>query len=170
MNPFNYNEAFSRNLGWIDSKEQSTLKSKRIAIAGMGGVGFDHMVRMARLGIGNFTLSDLDVFEQVNFNRQYGATMSTVGQPKVDVAEEVLRSINPEAEVRSLKDGVNEENLDEFLADADIYIDSLDFFALDIRRAVFRRCRELGIPAITAAPMGMGTALLATAESMSVGL
>ncbi|MEO0436975.1 MAG: ThiF family adenylyltransferase [Pseudomonadota bacterium] len=143
MNPFNYNEAFSRNLGWITSEEQSTLRSKRIAIAGMGGVGFDHMVRMARLGVANFTLSDLDVFEQVNFNRQYGATMSTVGQPKVDVAESVLRSINPEVDVRSLKDGVTEDNHDEFMADVDINNDSLDFFALDIRRAVFERCREL---------------------------
>jgi hypothetical protein len=39
-------------------------------------------------------------------------------------------------------------------------MDSLDIFAVDIRRKVFQRCYDLGIPAITAAPMGMGTAFL----------
>jgi molybdopterin/thiamine biosynthesis adenylyltransferase len=166
--PFDFDDAFSRNIGWLSQEEQALLKTKRIAIAGMGGVGGDHLVRMARLGVGKFTISALDVFEQANFNRQYGATMNTVGQPKVDVMRDLLLSINPEADVRSFPDGVTDENVDDFLADADLYIDSLDFFALDIRRTVFRRCRELGITAITAAPMGMGTALLVfTPDSIS---
>ena len=46
------------------------------------------------------------------------------------------------------------------LEDVDIYVDSLDFFALDIRARVFAACREKGIPAVTAAPLGMGSALL----------
>lgn len=157
---FDFNDAFSRNIGWLSLAEQQTLRNKRIAIAGMGGVGGDHLVRMARLGTANFSISDLDTFEQANFNRQYGATTHTVDQAKVDVMRDVLLSINPEADIRSFPDGISDENVDEFLQDVDLYIDSLDFFALDIRRTVFRRCRELGIPAITAAPMGMGTALL----------
>ncbi|EAQ98948.1 ThiF family adenylyltransferase [Congregibacter litoralis] len=165
---FDYEDAFSRNIGWLSLEEQQLLRNKRIAIAGMGGVGGDHAVRMARLGAGRFTISDLDVFEQANFNRQYGATMDTVDQTKVEVMEKLLLSINPEADIRNFPDGVSDENVDDFLAGADLYIDSLDFFALDIRRTVFRRCRELGIPAITAAPMGMGTALLVfTPDSIS---
>ena len=47
-----------------------------------------------------------------------------------------------------------------FLEGVDVYVDALDFFALDARRAVFAACAEKGIPAITAAPLGMGVALL----------
>src|SRR5690606_28299468 len=47
-----------------------------------------------------------------------------------------------------------------FLAGVDLFVDGLDFFVLDVRRAVFARCASLGIPAITAAPLGMGTAYL----------
>ena len=168
MEQFDYHDAFSRNIGWLSREEQEVLRHKRVAIAGMGGVGGDHLVRMARLGCARFNISDMDVFEQANFNRQYGATMDSLGQPKVEVMRRQVLAINPEADVRVFPDGVSEENLDAFLEDADLYIDSLDFFALNIRRAVFRRCRELGIPAITAAPVGMGTALLVfTADSMS---
>ena len=53
------------------------------------------------------------------------------------------------------------EVADEALADgADLFIDGFDFFVLDIRRKVFARCGELGIPALTAAPVGMGVGLL----------
>lgn len=168
MAEFDFQEAFSRNIGWLTRAEQETLRHKRVAIAGMGGVGGDHLVRMARLGTGRFTISDLDVFEVGNFNRQYGATMDTVGRPKVEVMRDLAGSINPEADIRVFPQGVSAENVREFLADCDLYIDSLDFFELEIRRIVFRSCRELGIPAITAAPLGMGTALLVfTADGMS---
>jgi hypothetical protein len=53
-----------------------------------------------------------------------------------------------------------EDNLDEFLDGVDLYVDSLDFFCLPIRRRVFKACHEKGIPAVTAAPLGMGTAFL----------
>ena len=47
-----------------------------------------------------------------------------------------------------------------FLDGVDLYVDSLDFFALDIRNKVFAACEAKGIPAVTAAPLGMGSALL----------
>jgi molybdopterin/thiamine biosynthesis adenylyltransferase len=157
---YDYFEAFSRNIGWLTREEQATLRGKRVAIAGMGGVGGPHLMTLARAGVGNFTLSDLDVFELANFNRQYGANMGTIGKDKVDVMRDYCLSINPESDIRLFPQGVSAENLDDFLAGVDLYMDSLDFFALDIRRKVFARCYELGIPAITAAPMGMGTAML----------
>jgi molybdopterin/thiamine biosynthesis adenylyltransferase len=157
---YDYFEAFSRNIGWLTREEQATLRGKRVAIAGMGGVGGPHLMTLARAGVGNFTLSDLDVFELANFNRQYGANMGTIGKDKVEVMRDYCLSINPESDIRLFPDGVSAENLDDFLDGVDLYMDSLDFFALDIRRKVFARCYELGIPAITAAPMGMGTAML----------
>jgi molybdopterin/thiamine biosynthesis adenylyltransferase len=157
---FNYDKAFSRNIGWFTEQEQNILKTKKVAIAGCGGVGFIHSLTMARLGIGEFRLADFDVFGVENFNRQAGAMMSTVGQPKMDVMNTTLKDINPEISVRSFPKGVNESNAEEFLEGVDLYIDSLDFFAIEARRLVFELCAKKGIPAITAAPLGMGTAFL----------
>ncbi len=157
---FAYDAAFSRNIGWVTEAEQATLRRKRIAIAGMGGVGGRHLLTLARLGIGAFNIADFDTFDIVNFNRQAGALVSSLGRPKVEVLAEMVRDINPECELRVFPQGVSDANLDEFLADVDLYVDALDFFAFEIRRAVFAACRRRGIPAVTAAPLGIGAAVL----------
>ena len=158
--PFDYDEAFSRNIGWVTETEQQALRAKRIAIAGLGGVGGSHLLTLTRLGIGRFHISDLDTFEVANFNRQAGASMRHLGRPKVEVLKELATDINPELEIATFPQGVGRDNLDAFLDDVDLYIDGLDFFAVEARRAVFAACADKGIPAITAAPLGMGVSLL----------
>lgn len=160
MTVFSHNQAFDRNIGWITEEEFQSLKNKRVAIAGLGGVGGYHLMTLLRMGITKFNLAEMDDVELVNFNRQVCATVSNIGRKKLDVLKEMALDVNPQADLRTFPEGVNENNLTEFLKDADIYIDGLDFFVLDIRRKVFQKCRELGIPAITAAPLGMGTAAL----------
>lgn len=157
---FSYNEAFSRNIGWITVTEQEILRTKRIAIAGLGGVGGGHLLTLARLGIGAFNIADYDVFDLVNINRQAGATMSSLGRQKVDVLAELARDINPDLDIKAFRQGINKDNLADFLADADLYVDGLDFFAFSTRQDTFSACAEMGIPAITVAPLGMGAALL----------
>ncbi|HET7587732.1 MAG TPA: ThiF family adenylyltransferase [Gammaproteobacteria bacterium] len=158
---FDYDTAFSRTIGWVTSAEQQQLRGKRVAIAGMGGVGGSHMLTLTRLGVQSFHVADFDTFDIANMNRQAGAFQSTLGQPKVDVMTAMARDVNPALEVQRFAQGVTLENLDEFLDGVDLYIDGLDFFVLGLRAAVFARCAELGIPAITAAPLGMGAAFLA---------
>ena len=166
--PFSYADAFDRNLGWFTESEQQSLKGKRIAIAGMGGVGGVHLLTLVRLGVAKFHIADLDSFEVANFNRQVGAMMSTLDQPKVEVLARMAKDINPEAEIVEFPGGVTPQNVDAFLEGVDLFIDGFDFFVLDIRRKTFARCRELGIPAITAAPVGMGVAfLIFTKDGMS---
>lgn len=157
---FDYSKAFSRNIGWTLPQEQQLLRQKKVAIAGCGGVGCIHTLTLARLGISRFSLSDFDQFGIENFNRQVGATMQSLGKNKLDVTSDMLRDINPEAEISSFPEGISADNVEQFLQGVDLYIDSLDFFAIDARRAVFAACERLGIPAITAAPLGMGTAFL----------
>ena len=157
---FSYADAFDRNLGWFTETEQQALRSKTIAIAGMGGVGGVHLLTLVRLGFTKFRIADLDVFEVANFNRQVGALISTLDQPKVDVLARMAKDINPEVEIAEFPAGVTPQNLDGFLRGADLFIDGFDFFVIDIRRQAFARCRELGIPALTAAPVGMGVAFL----------
>jgi molybdopterin/thiamine biosynthesis adenylyltransferase len=157
---FDYKEAFSRNIGWVTPLEQQTLRDKRIAIAGAGGVGGEHLITMARLGIGKLNISDFDEFEVHNFNRQAGAFLSTLNQPKAEVMERIAKDINPDLDINTFTQGINETNVDEFLKDVDLYIDSLDFFALDARKLVFKKCEDKKIPVLTAAPIGMGVAFL----------
>jgi len=157
---FDYTAAFDRNIGWVTQQEQSILRSKRVAIAGLGGVGGSHLLTLTRLGIGAFTVSDFDTFELANFNRQAGASLSNLDRKKTDALLEQALDINPELDVNVFPDGVDDHNASEFLAEADLYLDSLDYFALQARRTMFDFCARLDIPAVTAAPMGMGVALL----------
>jgi molybdopterin/thiamine biosynthesis adenylyltransferase len=157
---FRYEEAFARNIGWVTEAEQAVLRGKRVAIAGVGGVGGVHLLSLSRLGIGAFHIADMDTFDLVNFNRQAGAMMSTLDRPKADVMAEMARDINPEMDIKVFGSGVDAANLDAFLEGVDLYVDGLDFFAFQARRDTFRACWERGIPAVTAAPLGMGTAVL----------
>ncbi|MDO8863753.1 ThiF family adenylyltransferase [Haliea sp. E1-2-M8] len=157
---FDYAEAFSRNSGWVTAAEQASLRGKRIAIAGMGGVGGIHLLTLARLGVGAFSIADFDTFDIANFNRQAGATMSTLGRPKTTVMTEMARDINPELDIRAFADGVTAANVDTFLEGADLYVDGLDFFAFDARDIVFSALVKQGIPAVIVAPLGMGASLL----------
>ena len=160
---FSYEEAFDRNLGWFTESEQQRLRNKTIAIAGMGGVGGVHLLTLVRLGLASFHIADLDTFELANFNRQVGATMSSLGESKTSVLARMAKDINPQLRLVEFANGITEDNIRKFLAGADLFIDGFDFFALGIRRKTFQLCRELGIPAVTAAPIGMGVAFLAFA-------
>ncbi len=157
---FDYDRAFSRNVGWVTVEEQSRLRDKRVAIAGLGGVGGLHLLTLARLGIGKFNIADFDCFELPNFNRQAGAAVSTLGEPKLEVLAAMAKDVNPEIELRTFADGVTRDNVEHFLRGADVYVDGLDFFAFDARTITFGACARLGIAATTAAPLGLGVALL----------
>ncbi len=160
MTRFDYRNAFSRTIGWVTETELERLRNARVAIAGLGGVGGSHLLTLTRLGVGRFNLADFDRFAVENFNRQAGANMNTVDRPKLDVLLEMALAINPELDIREFPRGVNPAQAETFLHDCDLYLDGLDFFALDARRAIFCACDKLKIPAVTAAPLGMGSALL----------
>ncbi|TAK61287.1 ThiF family adenylyltransferase [Methylobacter sp.] len=157
---FDYHTAFSRNIGWMTREEQNILKNKRVAIAGLGGVGGSHLITLTRLGVGKFNISDFDRFELPNFNRQAGASMSHLNRHKSEVLEEMALDVNPTLEIKKFPDGVTPDNLAEFLTDVDVYVDGIDFFAFAARESIFAACAERGIPAVTAAPLGMGSAFL----------
>lgn len=157
---WDYHTAFSRHRGLISLGEQERLRHTRIAIAGMGGVGGVHLTTLARLGVGRFTIADPDIFETANFNRQQGATVDALGRSKALVmAEEALR-INPELDIRIFRERIHAGNVAEFLTDADLFVDGIDFFETAARRLLFRHAAARGLYAITAGPIGFGAALL----------
>jgi molybdopterin/thiamine biosynthesis adenylyltransferase len=160
MSGFDHQRAFARNIGFLTTAEQARLRGARVAIAGLGGVGGSHLLALVRMGVSAFSLAEMDRFELSNFNRQAGAACSTVGRPKLDVLAAAARDINPELDLRLFPAGVDAGTVDRFLDDANLYLDGLDFFAFGARRAVFACCRRRGIPAVTAGPLGLGTALM----------
>ncbi len=157
---WSYDEAFVRNRGLISREEQRRLRESRVAIAGMGGVGGLHLMTLARLGVGRFSIADPDTYETANFNRQYGAMVRTLGRGKAEVMAEEARQINPELDLRVFHDRITEENVGDFLDGAAVVLDGIDFFAFDSRRLIFREARRRGIWAITAGPIGFSAAWL----------
>ena len=113
--PFSYNNAFSRNIGWVSFEEQALLRGNRVAIAGMGGVGGSHLLTLARLDIGAFNIADFDAFDIANINRQLGATVPNIGKPKVEVLAAMALEINPELDIKVFPQGADGANLPDFL-------------------------------------------------------
>jgi hypothetical protein len=163
---FNYENAFSRNIGWVTHDELQSIKNTKIAIAGLGGAGGEHAMTLARMGFQNFHLSDFDEFEEHNFNRQAGAFVSTIDQPKCETITKILLDINPNAQIKTFPQGINAENVEEFFEGVDIYV-GIDFFAMKARMLVYETCKQKGIPNLLAAPLGMGCAVICfTKDSM----
>lgn len=164
-----YQSAFSRNIGLLTLSEQKKLEQSRVAIPGMGGVGGIHLITMVRSGVGKFNISDFDIFEPANANRQYGANVSTYGRSKMEVMKEQALLINPYIEINTFPEGIHSENIDQFLKDVDVVIDGLDFFSFDVRRMLFKKAREKGIFVVTAGPMGFSSALLVFSPEHGMG-
>jgi molybdopterin/thiamine biosynthesis adenylyltransferase len=71
-------------------------------------------------------------------------------------------------DIKTFPTGIGPENMDAFLAGVDVVVDGLDFFVWKTRRALFNRARALGIPVVTAGPIGFGViGLVFTPDGMS---
>jgi molybdopterin/thiamine biosynthesis adenylyltransferase len=158
---WSYDAACARHCGLIREEEQGRLKGSKVAIVGMGGVGGVHLITLARLGIGGFRIADPDTFEVANFNRQYGANLRNLGRNKAEVMADEALAINPELEIDVFPEAITSANVAALLDGVDVFIDGLDFFAIETRRLVFREARRRRIWAITAGPIGFSAAWLA---------
>jgi molybdopterin/thiamine biosynthesis adenylyltransferase len=150
---------FFRNIGLISETTQAKLCESRVAVAGVGGVGGIHLLTLARMGICKFNIADMDTYERANISRQFGAKHSTLGANKANVLSELLKDINPAIDTKVFLEGVSDQNIDHFLEGADFFVDGIDFFEIEIRRELFKRARERGLYALTAAPLGFGSTL-----------
>ena len=88
---------FSRTQLLIGQKGMERLFNARVAVFGIGGVGGYTVEALARSGIGTLDLIDDDRVCLTNLNHQLLATRKTVGQYKVDVAEQRIHEINPDS-------------------------------------------------------------------------
>lgn len=92
---------FSRTELIFGKDGMKKLAEARVAVFGIGGVGGHSVEALVRSGIGAIDLIDNDDVCLTNVNRQIFATLDTVGRPKVEVAEERIKILNPDCKVRS---------------------------------------------------------------------
>lgn len=154
------NENFSRFALLVGEEGIEKLSSARIAVFGVGGVGGYAVEALARSGVGALDVIDNDIVSPSNINRQIIATTETIGRSKVDVAEERIKSINPDCIVRTYKAFFLPDTADLF--DFSLYeyvIDAIDTVSGKIELAV--RAKNAGVPLISC--MGAGNKLDPTA-------
>ena len=125
---------FSRSEALLGAEAMEALRSKRVIIFGVGGVGSWCAEALIRTGLMHLTIVDGDVVQDSNINRQLPATSETIGQPKVLVLAERLKTINPEADIRAVydfyeKDGQTDSETDLCLERYDYIIDAIDSVA-----------------------------------------
>ena len=118
---------FSRTQLVFGRNAMEILANSRVAVFGIGGVGGYTVEALARSGVGKLDLIDDDKVCLTNVNRQILATLKTVGQYKVDVAEERIHSINPQCEVRTYKTFYMPDTEKEFdFTQYDYIVDAID--------------------------------------------
>ncbi|WP_372652711.1 ThiF family adenylyltransferase [Halobacteriovorax sp.] len=117
---------FSRNLGLISKEDQKSLKSKKVLIAGTGGMGGVCAEVLVRMGIGELTLVDHDIYEETNFNRQLHSNKETLGQYKVEVLQKEFLKINPDLKIKVLPQKVTLQNIESLLEGVDYVVNGMD--------------------------------------------
>jgi molybdopterin-synthase adenylyltransferase len=128
---------------------QRKLKAAKIAVIGAGGIGSAVIPALTGAGVGQLTIIDDDVVEVANLHRQSLFRESDAGQPKAQLAVELVRNLNHFVEAVPLAERIAVENAPGLLAGHDLVIDGSDNFAT--RLAVSDACVALGVPLMSAA-------------------
>ncbi len=147
---------FSRTELIIGERGLRSLAQSHVAVFGIGGVGSYAVEALARAGVGKLTLVDYDDICITNINRQIHALHSTTGDSKVEAMKNRIKDINPDMQVRALKQWYLPDHADEMLnIGFDYIIDAIDTVTakLDLIEQAFRR----NIPIVSA--MGAGNKL-----------
>ena len=107
---------------------QQKLKSSKVLILGMGGLGCPLSIYLASLGVGTIGIVDDDKVELSNLNRQIIYNTNDLGKYKVDVAKLRIKKINNRLNVKSFKIRINKKNVENLIKNFDIICDGTDNF------------------------------------------
>ncbi|MGZ3772288.1 MAG: ThiF family adenylyltransferase [Pseudobdellovibrionaceae bacterium] len=154
-----YKERFLRSIGIFSEDQLYKIKSKKIAIAGLG-LGGSVFLNLVRLGFENFHIADPDTFERTNINRQRLAKESTIGLRKDECSLSEAKAINPNVNIRLFSEGVKSSNLDEFLNGVDWVVDVVDVFAMSDKLALNVEARKRSIPVSSCATLGFSGSVI----------
>lgn len=153
-------DQFSRTQLVFGKEAMDKLKSSRVAVFGIGGVGGYTVEALARSGVGAIDIIDDDKVCLTNINRQIIATRKTVGKYKVDVAKERIEEINPDCKVTAFKTFYMPETADQFdFTQYDYVVDAIDTVTGKI--ALIENAKKADTPIISS--MGAGNKVDPTA-------
>lgn len=155
---------FSRTELLLGEQAMQKLRSARVLIFGIGGVGGYVAEGLARSGVGSLTLVDNDTVSETNINRQIIALHSTVGKYKTQVMQDRIFDINPACKVQALnlfytQDTASEIDFSQF----DYIVDAID--TLSGKVTIVENAKRLNIPVISS--MGAGNKLDPTSFEVS---
>lgn len=154
-----YKERFLRCIGIMEEKDLKTIRSTSIAIGGLG-LGGSIFLNLVRMGFEKFHISDPDVYERTNINRQRMAKESTIGVRKDEALLLEARDINPQIKVRTFPEGINKENVKDFLDGIDWVIDVVDVFALNEKLALNEEAARRALPLISCGALGFSGSVI----------
>ena len=147
---------FSRLEALIGKENLDKLKSKKVIVFGVGGVGGFVIESLVRSGLEDITIVDNDIVDESNINRQIIATSDSLGKSKVEIMKERAISINPNAQIIAIQKFYLPENEMEFdLSKYDYVIDCVD--TVSAKLSIICRSKEANVPVISA--LGAGNKL-----------
>lgn len=107
---------------------QQKLKSSKVLIIGMGGLGSPVALYLTAAGFGTIGLADFDKVEKHNLQRQIIHTTEKEGTPKIDSAIERMNALNPHCSIKTHKEGITVDNAIEIFEQYDLIVDGSDNF------------------------------------------
>lgn len=124
----------------IGLEGQQKLRNAKVTIIGIGGLGSPTAMMLAAMGIGTLRLVDRDIVSKTDLHRQYLYRRKDAGRPKVEVAEERLKEINPRLHIEGIAEPLTSKNVDEIVRDVDVIMDGLDVMSVRylVNRATVR--------------------------------
>lgn len=130
------------------------LQAAHVVVIGIGGVGSWAAEALARQGVGQMTLIDLDNIAESNVNRQIHALEGQFGQAKVTAMAVRVKRINPLIQVNEIEDFIEPENIEAIIKplNADVIVDCIDAVKAKISLAVF--CKQSQIPLLMSGGAG----------------
>lgn len=153
-------DRYTRTEALIGNDALLRLRSARVAVFGVGGVGGYAVEALARAGVGHLDLIDSDRVSVSNINRQIIALDSTVGEYKTEAAMKRIVDINPDIAVKAHTFFYDEESADRInLSDYDYVIDAID--SVGAKLYLIESCISQGVKIISS--MGTGGKLDPTA-------
>ncbi|MFN3556877.1 MAG: HesA/MoeB/ThiF family protein [Bacteroidales bacterium] len=143
---------YLKNEQMLSREENLSLREKRVAVIGCGGLGGHILEQLARLGIGYITAMDGDVFDETNLNRQLLCHTRNIGRSKALEALEHLQRVNPGVQVQAIDCLLTPENALTVLAGHDAICDALD--NMPSRMLLQQSAQSLGLPLVYGAIAG----------------
>jgi len=143
---------YVKNMNALSIGENKILNESKVCIVGCGGLGGYIIELLGRIGVGNLTVIDGDVFDETNLNRQVLCHTKNIGQNKAIEAKKRMELVNPLIKVTAIDKMLTAKNASTILKGHDVIVDALD--NIKVRLLLQEKAKELDIPMVHGAIAG----------------